>query len=126
MEYSADRTFFETLQELGPVPAVAALVPTICTIWLLTSRVRDWRRVREPAMIRDLACLLSGPVCAVITSIMLAASVTKAAFQTDDPDRWILSSQLDDLIAVGAVGFFCFVAGLVAVLLPRKRHANVA
>ncbi len=126
MEYRADRSLPEILQEIGPLPALAVLVSVACTSWLVVSGVSDWIRYREPTPIRDLAFLVTSPVCAVLSSIISVAGMTKASLQTADTERWIVSAGLDDAVAVCVVGFFCFLVGIVSILLPTKRNANVA
>lgn len=120
MEYRADRSLPEVLLELSPLPALATLVPIVCTTWLVVSGVRGWIRYRHPTPVRDIAFLASGPVCAVLSSIISVAGTTKATLLTSDTERWIISSGLDDAVSVCLVGFFCFLVGTVAVVLPAK------
>jgi hypothetical protein len=124
MEDNAPPSLIEWLHELGSIPASAFVFALACTAWLVGGRIRGCFRFREPAPVRDIALLLSGPVCTILISIIKLAAGGRAYLRGGlDTDLGFIAS-LSDVIDLCVAGIVLFAVGLVSLLLPARSRAK--
>lgn len=126
MEDHAEQTLFGIVSELEPVPAFALLFSIVCTSWLVVSRIRGCFRFHAPNLVRDIALLSTGPVSALLISIIKAAAGIHTFLRPGLDADLVFFHALSEIVGVCYVSIICFVAGVFSIMLPIKADAQVA
>ncbi len=126
MEMDNQLDLFGRLHELGTIPALALVFSMVCTVWLVGGRIRGAFRFRDPTPARDVAFLISGPVCTIFISIVRVAAGGRSYLSGGIDGNFAFIASLDDAVGIGLVGLVCFVAGVGSLMLPAKSSATVA
>ena len=126
MEQHAEPNLFQLVLEGGPLSLFVVLFSVGCALWLLVTRIQGCFRPRLATPGRDLAFLITGPVCAVLLSaikaIVAAQSFVRGGMDSEFPLIYGLSSAT----AICVIALLCFAVGVIAFMLPTKNNANVA
>ena len=126
MEEHARTSLSQLFMELGPIGCFAVAFSLSCTLWLLVSRIRRCFQPRSSQLGRDLAFLFSGPVSAILHSIIQVVGATQSFVRGGIDAEFDVIYGLSGSITICIVGFLCFMLGVIAFSLPTKSSTNVA
>ncbi len=114
------QSLFSWLSELGPILGGALVFSIVCTAWLVGGRILGALRFRDPNPVREMAFLISGPVCTILISIIKVAIMSRyyvrGGLDTDLGLIWTLRK----VVGIGLIGLVCFVTGVCSLMLPAK------
>ena len=116
----------QLLFRAGPFVLFAAVFSVACTVWLLVSRIRGVFRPRLDTPIRDIAFLAAGPVLAVLITLVRASVAAQSYVRGGIDAEFPLIYGLSDGVAMCAIAFLSFVAGVIACALPSKANEKIA
>lgn len=126
MEEHFEPNFFQLLREEGPVGLLVVVVSVASILWLLISRIRGCFRVQPTRIPRDFAFLITGPVTAILYSVMKAMVAAQAYVRGGIDSDYPLIYGLRGAKAICVVALLGFILGVVAFTLPTKSDDRVA